>query len=112
MKFPAPWTVQHEVFTGIGEDDLGNDVETWADPVDVQVIGWYASQLETLSGHTSQIDSDIDLMVPPDLSVSVQDRFVLPGFDNPLLVAGIEDNSHGFHQWAPGNVIKLKLTTG
>ncbi|WP_396909503.1 hypothetical protein [Mycolicibacterium sp.] len=112
MTFPTPYTVGHEVFTGTGEDELGNDVETWAPPVNVQVIGWYASFLETLNGHTSRVDSDIDLQIPPDLAVGLQDRFTLPGFEKPFEVVFVEDDCHGFHQWRPGNVAKLKQVTG
>ena len=32
VTFPTPYVVQQQVFTGTGEDDLGNDVETWAAP--------------------------------------------------------------------------------
>lgn len=112
MTFPTPWTVQHEVFTGVGEDpDTGNDVETWADPVDRKVIGWHASYLETLGGHTSQVDSDIDLLIPPALAVGVQDRFSLPDAGS-FEVVGVEDSNHGFHGWQPGSVVKLKRITG
>ncbi|QRY51733.1 hypothetical protein [Mycolicibacterium septicum] len=112
MTFPTPWTVGHHVFTGTGQDDLGNDIETWASPVNVKVIAWYASMLETLAGHTSQVDSDIDLLVPPSLQVSVQDRFTLPSFDQPFEVVAFQDYCHGFHQWQPGNVAKLKRVDG
>ena len=112
MTFPTPWTVGHAVFTGVGQDDLGNDIATWADPVDVKVIGWYASFLETLAGHTSQVDSDIDLLIPPDLSVSVRDQFTLPGFGDSFRVMAIEDLCHGPHRWQPGNVAKLKKVSG
>lgn len=112
MTFPTPHTVGHAKFTGIGEDDLGNDIETWAEPVDVAVIGWYASMLETLAGHTSRVVSDIDLLIGPDLTVSVRDRFFLPGTEEPFDVVAVEDYNHGFHQWRPGSVVKLKLVTG
>jgi len=112
MTFPTPFTVGHAKFTGTGIDNLGNDVETWASPVDVAVIGWHASFLETLAGHTSQVESDIDLMIPPTLTVSVQDRFSLPGYNHLFEVVAIEDYNHGFHQWKPGSVVKLKKVTG
>jgi len=112
MTFPTPWTVSHEVFTGWGEDpDTGNDVPTWADPVDRKVIGWSASYLETLDGHTSRVESDIDLLIPPTFTVSAQDRFNLPDTGQFDVVA-VEDSNHGFHGWKPGSVVKLKRITG
>ncbi|AID58827.1 hypothetical protein PBI_GAIA_7 [Mycobacterium phage Gaia] len=112
MTFPAPHVVGHHVFTGVGEDELGNDVETWAEPVDVNVIAWYASMLESLAGHTSRVESDIDLLIPPDSAISIHDKIILPGFEKPFRVMAIEDCCHGFHQWQPGNVAKLKQVTG
>lgn len=113
MTFPTPYTVGHAVFTGTGEDPVsGNDVKTWATPVDRKVIGWYASFLETLSGHASRVESDIDLLIPPTFNVSSQDRFTLPGFEKPFEVVAVEDYNHGFHQWQPGSVVKLKRVSG
>lgn len=112
MTFPTPWTVGHHVFTGTGQDDLGNDVETWASPVDAKVIGWYASMLETLAGHTSRVESDIDLLIPSDSTIAIHDKVDLPGFAKPFRVMAIEDYCHGFHQWQPGNVAKLKQVSG
>jgi hypothetical protein len=41
----------------------------------------------------------------------LQDRITLP--DGRLFeVIGVSDWSMGFHEWAPGNVVKLKLVTG
>ena len=112
MSFPTPHTVGHKVFTGIGEDDLGNDRETWADPVAVEVIAYQISQAENLNGYTSRVVADIDMAVPASLAVSVRDRFILPGEEKPFEVVAIEDANHGFHGWTPGSVVKLKKVTG
>ncbi|CQD07268.1 bacteriophage protein [Mycolicibacterium conceptionense] len=112
MSFPTPHTVGHAVFTGIGEDDLGNDIETWADPVPVKVIAWQLSAVENINGYTSRVVADIDMAIPPDLVVSIQDRIVIPGAPKPFEVTAIEDANHGFHGWTPGSVLKLKAVTG
>lgn len=112
MTFPTPHVVRHEVFTGTGVDSLGNDVETWAAPVDVSVIGWYSSLVEVLAGYTSRTVSDIDLLVPPGVVVSVRDRVFLPGEDHVYEVVAVEDYNHGFHGWTPGGVVKLKRVQG
>lgn len=112
MAFPTPHTVGHSVFTGTGENDLGNDEESWADSVDVKVIAYQASQSENINGYTSRVVADIDMAIPPDLVVSVRDRFILPDIEDPFEVIAIEDANHGFHSWTPGSVVKLKLVTG
>lgn len=109
--FPTPFTVQHAVFTGTGEDDLGNDEPGWADPVEVKVIGWGSGSVESLNGHTSRVVADIDMSVPPTLTVGLQDRFILPGTGLCEVVA-VDDWNHGFHQWQPGFVVKLNRVSG
>lgn len=128
--FPAPWPVQHQKFVApttaeSGEtiwqdelgndtviDELGNDDEEWDDPVEVKVIAYQPSSVENITGYTSRVVSDIDMAVPPELEVSVRDRFILPGETIPFNVVAIEDACHGFHQWAPGNIVKLQRVTG
>lgn len=110
MTFPTPHTVSHSVFNGTGVDELGNDVESWAEPVDVRVIGWHASLVETVEGHTSRVVSDIDLLTPPGLAVSVRDKFTLDG--DLFEVVEFQDCTKGFHGWQPGNVVKLRKVTG
>lgn len=112
MGFPTPHTVGHWVFDGDGEDSLGNDVETWADPVDVRVIAYQSSQVESLNGYTSRVVADVDMAIPATLTVTVRDRFTLPGFDTPFEVIAIEDANHGPFGWRPGSVVKLKAVTG
>ncbi|MGV0805806.1 hypothetical protein [Mycolicibacterium setense] len=99
---------------------MGNDTETWADPVDVKVISYQPAMVESLNGHTSRVVADVDMAVPPSLIVSVRDRFSLePPYNNPddpddkpFEVVAIEDANHGFHGWKPGSVVKLKKVTG
>lgn len=110
-QFPTPHTVQHEVFDGGGVDALGNDVETWHDPVDVKVIAFAPSAEENITGYTSRVVADVDMSIPPDLEVGVQDRFILPGWGR-MCVEAIEDANFGFHGWRPGIVVKLKKVTG
>jgi hypothetical protein len=109
--FPTPHTVQHEAFNGSGIDELGNDVETWSSPVNVRVIGFAPSSQENITGYTSRVVSDVDMAVPPELSVSLQDRFTIPEYGKMDVVA-VEDANHGFHGWTPGNIVKLKQVTG
>lgn len=112
MTFPTPHTVGHEVFTGASRDGMGNDIETWAQTVDVKVIAYQPSMVESLNGHTSRVVADVDMATPPTLAVSVRDRFILPGEPGKFEVMAIDDANHGFQGWKPGSVIKLKRVTG
>ncbi|HOY80571.1 MAG TPA: hypothetical protein PLB92_00390 [Rhodoglobus sp.] len=117
--FPTPYTVIHKVFNGTGEDDLGNDAETWSDGVEVSVIAIQSGMVENVNGHTSRVVADVDMAVPPDLRVTVRDRFTLPYpfndpddvNDKPYEVVALEDGL-GFHGWRPGYVVKLRKVTG
>ena len=118
--FPAIVPVQHMVFDGDGEGDLGKDAEDWADPVAVLVIGIQSGQAENVNGHTSRVVADVDMAVPPELHVTVRDRFMLPypfndpslgDDDKPYEVVAIEDGL-GFHGWRPGYVVKLMRVSG
>lgn len=134
MSFPTPWPVKQEKFVapataGPGEtviqddlgndiviDELGNDDEGWGNPITVNVIAYQPSSVENINGYTSRVVSDVDMAIPPNLAVSVRDRFIIP--DNIQFKGGtfdvvaIEDANHGFHQWAPGSIVKLKRVTG
>ncbi len=118
MTFPTPHTVGHAVFNGNGEDGLGNDAESWLPPVNVKVIGYQPGrgfqpgQTESNDGHTARVVTDVDLLIPPTLHVSIRDRFTLPGEVKPYEVVSVEDYNHGFHGWKPGSVVTLKLVTG
>jgi hypothetical protein len=112
VTFPTPWVVKQQMFTGGGQDVLGNDIESWAAAVDVRVICYAPSSVESVNGYTSRVVSDVDLAVPPQLAVSVRDRFELPSETEVFEVVAIEDANHGFHEWAPGTIVKLKAVTG
>ncbi len=111
MTFPTPYTVKHSVFNGTGQDSRGNDASSWSTPSDVKVIGWAPAWVESTDGHSSRVVADIDLLIPPTLAVSVRDRFTLPA-EGACEVVAVEDCNHGFHQWTPGSVVKLKRVTG
>lgn len=114
LTFPALIPVSHKVFTGTGEDSLGNDVETWAAAVTVNVIAFQPSSAENVNGYSSRVVAEVDMAVPPTLAVTVRDRFALPGYADAdtFEVVAIEDANHGFHGWKPGNIVKLKKVTG
>ena len=113
MTFPTPHPVQQQVFTGGGQDILGNDIEGWAPPQEVHVICYQSSAVESVNGYSSRVESDMDMAVPPWVPVTVRDRFLLPGDDKPYEVTAIEDANHGVDAtFTPGSIVKLKRVTG
>lgn len=112
--FPTPWPIRQEVFTGTGEDALGNDVEGWAAPTDIHAIAIQPSSVENINGYSSRVVADVDVAVPSGVAVSVRDRFTLPDAFGPgaFEVVAIEDASYGFHQWPAGIILKLRRVTG
>ena len=107
--FPTPHTVLHEVYAGMGEDDMGNDVPTFEDPVERKAICWQPHWIETLEGHTSRVEADVDLLMPK-VPVSLIDRFTLNG--EVFETVGVKDFTTGPYQWEPGIVVELKRVTG
>jgi hypothetical protein len=117
VTYPTPYTVAHEVAEVVAEDDLGNNSVIYSAPVDVKVISIAPAVTEELGGgqgsvnYASRAITDVDLYAPTDFMPGLQDRITLP--DGRLFeVIGVSDWSMGFHEWAPGNVVKLKLVTG
>jgi hypothetical protein len=111
VTFPTPFVVEHEVAAVVVEDDLGNNSVIFAAPVEQKVIAIAPATVENLEGHASRAITDVDLYVPQGFAPGLQDRITLP--DGRLFeVIGFDDHNYGFHQWAPGNVVKLKLVSG
>jgi len=114
MTFPTPYTVAHQPYTGLAVDPLNNEVPAWDDTVMVKVIGWRLTQSQEMGDYTSRQVIDGVLLTPPGLEVHVRDRFTLPerpgGMGGTFEVVEVSDVGHGFHQWNPGGVVKLRKT--
>jgi len=115
-------------------NDLGNEVEAWKDPEELDVYGWGPPQLQTpkevLVGTTRYVVA-VELMVPPGVIAKDNDRFQLGsiaevlgaeelialGHDAPIyewyrVVGPIEDYTHNPFEWNPGGVINLTAVKG
>lgn len=111
MTFPTPITVGHHVAVVIDQDELGNNSVIFDAPVDRPVIAVAPVTVEDLSNYASRSITDVDLYVPPDFTVGLQDRVTLPNGDL-YEVIGFKDFNLGWHDWRPGSVIQLKRVTG
>ena len=124
---PLLYPVCRRVYNPQAVNDLGNQVEKWEDPVEIDVYGWGPPQLrgverkEVMVG-TERYVVEVELMVPPGVIARDGDRFQLGPLqdviDNPAhyewyrVVGPTEDYSHNPFGWNPGNVINLIAVKG
>jgi hypothetical protein len=122
---PLLFKVQLHAYDPSATNDLGNEVEAWDDPVELDVYGWGPPQLqpakEVLVGTTRYI-VQVELMVPPHVFAKDNDRIQLAslqeltanpdGYEWYRVVGPTEDYSHNPFGWNPGNVINLVAVKG
>lgn len=94
---PLPFTCQHLAYAAGAEDDHGNAIVGWAEPVDVACF-WYpktsSRQLGDESVSNEQSSVDLELAIDPTVVVDQRDRFTIGGKD--FEVVGLpEDYNHG-----------------
>lgn len=120
--FPLPFTCQHQAYTPGVEDDHGNTVPGWLDPVTVACVWWSpnteTASTEPASGPTGgdRVVADVVLVVDSAVTVGHRDRFTIAdlldseGSPVPLEVIGLpKDFNHGPFGFSPDRlVIELK----
>ena len=123
MTFPTPYTVGWQVRTDPGDRHRGPP--TYAPPKDqpgtqVPVIQIGAAKSSAaardgrqLAGH-ERTEVLVALYVAPDFQPNPGDLIDLPaGPAGRYEVVGYpEDYNHGWHGWAPGNVVRLRRIEG
>nr|DAW17871.1 MAG TPA: Minor capsid protein [Caudoviricetes sp.] len=111
-EFPLLFTVGHRIYSAGAEDDWGNTVSGWSDPVDKPVYGWGApvTSEPKLAGHDRDV-VEIELLVPPGFECSPRDRMVLDG-DEYEVIGGTEMYDHNPFGWNPGGVVNLRAVSG
>lgn len=109
MTFPALFTVQHETCNGFTENDDGNTIPTYSDPVDRPAYCWAPHIVETRADTTYLETADLDLFMPKTV-VGLKDLFIVDG--SVYEVVDVQDWTKGFHGWAPGIQVMLKKWEG
>jgi hypothetical protein len=113
MSLPTPYVVQRLAYVAGAVDAHGNDIDSWADPVDVAVHGWVppAADEEPAEAGRSPVLRDLDAYAPAGTVVAPKDRMTVDGvlYD---VVGHVEDFTHGPWQWAAGVRINLKRVEG
>ena len=113
MSFPLKFTVKHERYAGTtGEDENGNEIAAWAEPVEVKVFGWEPpkSTEPALAGH-DRVLVDIKLYAPRAMDAGPADRVWLDGKKFEVLGYPEDPNNNSF--WAPGLVtVNLRRVEG
>lgn len=88
--FPLPFTCLHEVYTPGVEDEHGNTVPGWLDPVSVACVWWSPqtqdASTEPASAPTGGDRATLDLVLVVDSAVSVdhRDKFAIEGLATPV----------------------------
>lgn len=112
-EFPLLFTVGQRVWSATGQDDdHGNAVAGWADPVEKRVYGWGApgGAEPKLAGH-DRVVVQVELLVPPAFECSPRDRMVLDGLEYDV-IGPVEAYDHNPFGWNPGGVINLRRVEG
>lgn len=124
MTFPTPYTVGHHVRNPDGTDRF-RTAPSWTPPRDepgvpVAVIQWSPAKSNAagndgrqMVGH-DRVELAVELYAPPEFQPQPGDLIDLPsGPAGQYEVVGYpEDYNHGFHGWAPGNVVNLRRIEG
>jgi len=107
-------------FNGSGQDDYGNDIESWAEGVDKMVYGVrFPVTTEPMEAGHNRLVVDCVLLIPNSFSgVDERDRFKLPrlpGRDPDQLyeVIGLAETADGNpFGWHPGGRLSLRRING
>lgn len=113
VTFPEPFKVSHESRIEGAEDDWGNPVDSFAEPVEVNVYGWGPpSADEPIRDTDSGLAHDIDLYCSKPFCGHL-DKVTLPNEPLSLVVQGRPDDfNYGPFGFTPGYRVKLKRVEG
>ena len=104
--------VQHEVYNGSGTDAHGNEIETWATPVDLGIYAFNpgGTSEPLIPGHDRVITTPT-IYVPSASILSARDRVTVRS--KPFEVDGdTSDFRNPYDASMNGNAINLKAVTG
>lgn len=112
-RFPCRIPIGHEVYSESATVDAhGNEVEDWADAVEVKVFGWEPpkSTEPAVAGH-DRVIVDILLYAPRSMNVGPHDRVILAGKRYEVIGDPGDPNNNPW--FVPGLVtINLKRVEG
>lgn len=119
----AKYTIGHRVYTSSGEDDMGNETKSWANPVDLKVffVAPTASLADSEPSEPSRtaVVTGLSVGVPRGAVLDAHDRYVL-GDAWPPYMRGeweqegeVADYTHGpFSNRVGQLVLNLRRTKG
>lgn len=107
-----PHSVGVKTYQPGAEDDLGNPVDAWSEPVATPVYAWApAGTAEPFLAGREAVTWDLDLYVPPGFSVGAKDLVEVLGVE--YKVEGIvESYDFGPFGFKPGARVRLKRAVG
>jgi hypothetical protein len=110
--FPTPHTVDVLHYETGGEDEYGNDVETWSPPDTQRVHGWGPSGTEEDNDGRRRVVADLQLMAPRGFRIGPYDRVVVDGLEYEV-EGKVEDYTKGPFGFAGAGIrVNLNRVTG
>lgn len=112
MTFSLTRSVEHAAYVAAGEDELGNEVASYALPVTVRVFGWEPPRSDepALAGH-DRVVVDLKLYAPQSMGAKPADRVVVNGKRFEVIGWPEDPNDNGI--WSPGLVsVNLRRIEG
>lgn len=107
-------TVQHEVYTGTGEDAHGNEIDSWAPPVSLGIYAFNpgGTSEPVTPGHDRVITTPT-IFIPTGSSVGHRDRITVTGEPHKFEVdGGMRRFRNPYDSSMDGNVVNLKAVSG
>ncbi|MGW0245057.1 hypothetical protein ACWDYH_00265 [Nocardia goodfellowii] len=113
--FPTPYTAHTRAFSeGPEKDPRGSLVKKWATPVAQRLIAIGPKTVETepVKPGYDRVVIKRDLYAPPGFVAGPQDKVLLPGEPEYIVVGYPEDFSGGPWGFNPGLVVHVTRTEG
>lgn len=117
MSFPTPYTVDVLHLQPAGQDDYGNDTETFGPAHTQRVYGWApggagsARSTREADDARATVVTDLQLFAPAEFVCGAQDRVVIGGVTY-FVEGNVEDFNHGPFGFRPGVRVNLQRVTG
>lgn len=105
--------IKHRAYAGERGGGRGNVVDSWDDPADVNVYGWYvtATSEPQLPNH-ERVKAEVLIYAPPEFSPGEHDLVEIPGIGELEVIGFVQDYNNGPFDWAPGNVVRVERVRG
>lgn len=109
----ADKTISHAAYIGATSSDGYPTADTFADPVQRGVYGWYPgdTQLSNDADYTRRIVQSQTVLVPDATPYSLRDKIIFPAGDE-WFVTNVNDYTTGPFGYHPGGEVTVEQVSG